>query len=319
MAKHYDVVKEALLKQPGITGVTASSQSIMTIGSGTADVDWDGKRADQKSFLIQQESVDRNLLAVLHLQLAQGNGFTGTPADSSNFLLNETAVEQMGIKNPVGKRLTFHNQKGVIAGVVKDFHFDNLHNKIAPLIIYYGPDDNRILYVKTTAQNASSAVKALENMWQQYSAAYPFKYVFLDDKFNDMYKADQQVGKLFNCFAVITIFISCLGLLGLVTYTAESKVKEIGIRKAIGAGTYDIVSMLSKDFVRLVIISAVIACPVAYLAMSKWLENYQYRTAISAWVFLLAALGAVVIALATVGYQSYKAASANPVKALKAE
>lgn len=317
LAGHYDAVKEILLKQPGITGVTASSQSVMSIGSGTADADWDGKTPEQKSFLINQESVDRNLLSVLNLQLAQGKGFTGTSADSGNYLLNETAIEQMGIKNPVGKRFTFHNQKGVIAGVVKDFHFDNMHNKISPLIIYYGPADNRVLYVKTTAQNASAAVRSLENIWKQYSGAYPFKYSFMDDTFNEMYKADQQVGKLFNCFAGITIFISCLGLLGLVTYTAETKVKEIGIRKALGAGTGNIVSMLSRDFVRLVVISSVIASPVAYWAMSKWLENYQYRTAISWWVFLVAALGAVVIAVATVGYQSFRAASANPVKALK--
>jgi putative ABC transport system permease protein len=141
----------------------------------------------------------------------------------------------------------------------------------------------------------------------------------MDDKFNDMYKADQQVGKLFNCFAIITIFISCLGLLGLVTYTAESKVKEIGIRKTLGASAGNIVSMLSRDFIVLVLVSAVIASPVAYWAMNKWLENYVYRTQVSWWVFVLAACGAAVRALATVSYQSFKAAMANPVKSLKTE
>lgn len=319
LAQHYDAVKDALLKKTGVTGVTASSQGIVSIGSGTADIEWDGKKPEQKSFLINQVSVDRNLPSVLHMQLSQGKGFSGTPADSSNFLLNETAAEQMGIKNPVGKRLSFHNVKGVIAGVVKDFHFSDMHNKINPLIMYFGPEDNRVLYVKTTAQNASAALQSIENIWKQYCGTYPFKYDFMDDTFSKMYKADQQVGKLFNCFAVITIFISCLGLLGLVTYTAETRFKEIGIRKTLGASTGNIISMLSTDFVRLVVISSVIASPLAYAAMNKWLENYQYRISINAWVFILAAVSAVVIALLTVGYQSFKAASANPVKALKAE
>lgn len=319
LAQHYDAVKDALLKKAGVTGVTASSQGIMSIGSGTADIEWDGKRPEQKSFLINQVSVDRNVFSVLHLQLNQGKGFSGTPADSSNFLLNETAVEQMGIKNPVGKRLSFHNVQGVIAGVVKDFNFSDMHNKINPLIMYFGPEDNRVMYVKTTTQNASAAVQSIENIWKQYCGNYPFKYNFMDETFNEMYKADRQVGKLFNCFAVITIFISCLGLLGLVTYTAETKFKEIGIRKTLGASTGNIISMLSRDFVQLVIISSVIASPLAYTAMNKWLENYQYRISINAWVFVTAAVGAVIIALATVGYQSFRAASANPVKALKAE
>jgi large-conductance mechanosensitive channel len=319
MSDHYDAIKASLLKQPGIQAVTAARQNIMNVGGGTADLDWDGKRPDQKSFLITICSIERDFIPTMHLQLLQGKGFSGTPADSAKYLFNETAIEQMGIKNPIGKSFSFRFQKGVIAGVVKDFHIANMHNKIDPLIMYFDPSDRHVLYVKTTGRDASTAVTALENMWKQYSPSYPFKYAFMDDAFADTYKADQQVGKLFNCFAIITILISCLGLLGLVTYTAETKVKEIGIRKTLGASVGSIVALLTKDFIMPVLIAAVIALPVAYWAMDMWLQNFAYRTTISWWVFVLAAIGAIAIALATISYQSIKAALMSPVKAIKME
>lgn len=317
---HYEAIKARLLKQPGVLGVTAAGRDIMNnYGSKTGDADWDGKTAAQSAFLLNQLPVERDLFSVMKLKLVVGKGFSGTPADSSNFILNQTAIAEMGIKDPVGKRLTYNGQNGTIAGVVKDFYFQNMHTKIEPCILFYHPGWRRILYIKTTAKDASGTVAALENIWKQYNPAYPFKYSFMDENFSNMYKADEQVGKLFNCFAIITIVISCLGLLGLVTYTAETRLKEIGIRKTLGASAGSIVRLLSKDFITPVVISSVIAFPVAYWAMDKWLQNFAYRTAISPWVFIIAAAGAITIALATVGYQSIKAALINPVKSLKSE
>ncbi|WP_153797271.1 ABC transporter permease [Foetidibacter luteolus] len=318
ITEHYDAAKAELLKQPGVVAVTASGADIMNAWSSTGDADWDGKTAAQQTFVINQISAERNFLDVMNLQIVQGKGFSGTPADSTNYLLNETAIKVMSIKDPVGKRFTFHDKKGVIAGVVKDFHFQNLHRQIEPAIIYFSPWRWR-MYVKTTAKDASKAVAAVEKIWKQYNPDYPLEYQFLDDAFDTNYRSDIRVGKLFNCFAIITILISCLGLFGLVTYTAETRIKEIGVRKVLGASVPGIVSMLSKDFLKLVGISIVIAFPVAWWALSKMLESYPYRTAISWWVFALAGFITLAIALVTISFQAIKAALANPVKSLRSE
>ncbi len=315
---HYDAAKADLLKQPGITGVTASGGDILNTGSSTGDADWDGKKPGQ-SFIINQMPVDRNFLTVLNLKLDAGSGFSGTPADSANYIFNETAIAEMGIKDPIGKRFTFHDRAGVIAGVVKDFHFKNMHAKIEPMILFYFPNWRSRMYVRTTGKDVPKAVAAAEKMWKQYNTDYPFEYTFMDDEFNTMYKSDVRIGKLFNCFAIITILISCLGLFGLVTFTAETKVKEIGIRKVLGAGIGQIVNMLSKEFLLLVIIASVIAFPVAWYGLTKFLEGYAYQTDLAWWVFALAAAITFVIAITTISFQAVKAALANPVKSLRTE
>jgi putative ABC transport system permease protein len=175
------------------------------------------------------------------------------------------------------------------------------------------------MYVRTTARETSKALAAVESLWKKYNRDYDFDYIFLDGAFNDLYKTDTHVGLLFNCFAVIAILISCLGLFGLVTYTAESKVKEIGVRKVLGAGVPHIVTLLSKDFLLLVLIAAAIAFPVAWYGLSSFLQGYAYRTGISWWVFALAGLTTLVIALLTVSFKCLQAALANPVKSLRTE
>jgi putative ABC transport system permease protein len=317
---HYDAAVAELLKQPGILGVTESGANIISHFSGSTDMDWDGKRADQQSFGIFQMPVERNFLQVMGMQLVEGNGFTGSSADSANFILNETAIKETGIKEPaVGKRITFHGIKGVIAGVVKDFHFQNMHQKIGPLLMQYDTHWRGKMYIRTTARNAPLALAAAEKLWKKYNADYNFDYTFLDSQFDDLYKTDEHVGLLFNCFALVTILISCLGLFGLVTFTAESKVKEIGVRKVLGAGVRNIVFLLSKDFLALVLIAAAISFPVAWYGLDSYLQEYAYRTNMSWWVFVIAGTAALLIALLTVSFQSIKAAVANPVKSLRTE
>jgi putative ABC transport system permease protein len=264
-------------------------------------------------------SVERNFLEVMNLPLVAGKGFSGTPADSAHYILNETAIRQMGISDPVGKSFKFHDLNGTIMGVVKDFHFKNLSQKIEPLILFYWPGWRERIYVKTTAQDASKAIAAATAIWNQYNPGYPFAYSFMDEEFNRMYQTDQTVGKLFNSFAAIAILISCLGLFGLAAFTAEQRTKEIGIRKVLGASVQNIVLLLSKEFIRLVIIAFVIAAPIAWYAMSRWLENFAYSVDISPWVFALAGLLAIVIAFITVSWQAIKAAIMNPVKSLRNE
>jgi hypothetical protein len=317
---HYDAVAGELLREPGISAVTESGVDIINNGSGSTDVDWDGKRADQQSFTITEMPIERNFLQVMGIQLVEGKGFTGSPADSGNFILNETAIKETGIQEPViGKRLTFHGIKGIIAGVVKDFHFQDMHQEIPPLLMQYDKNWRGKMYVRTTGKDAPRAIAAAERVWKEYNADYNFDYAFLDSQFDDLYKTDTHVGQLFNCFAVVTILISCLGLFGLVTFTAESKVKEIGVRKVLGAGVPQIVTLLSKQFLVLVLVAAFIAFPVAWYGLNNFLEGYAYRTDLSWWVFGIAGAITLFIALVTVIFKCIQAGLANPVKSLRSE
>jgi|SRR5882724_769602 len=317
---HYEAAKAELLEQPGIMGVTESGVDIINSGTGTSDAEWEGKRPDQQTFTIGQMPVERNFLEVMGIKLVEGKGFTGTPADSGNFILNEMAIKMTGIHEPaVGKRFTFHGIKGVIAGVVKDFHFQEMHTRIHPLLIQYDKQWRGKMYVRTTGKDAAKALAAVERLWKKYNTDYNFTYSFLDSEFNDLYKSDVHVGVLFNCFAVLAILISCLGLFGLVTFTAESKVKEIGVRKVLGAGMPHIVTLLSKDFLVLVLIAAAIAFPVAWYGLNSFLQGYAYRTDISWWVFAAAGAITMLIAMVTVSFKCVQAALANPVKSLRTE
>lgn len=317
---HYEAAKAELLSQPGILGVTESGVDIINSGTGSSDADWDGKRPDQQSFTIGQMPVERNYLEVMGIQLVEGKGFTGTPADSSNFILNETAIKVTGIKEPaVGKRFTFHGLKGAIAGVVKDFHFQKMRSEIHPLLIQYDKNWRGKMYVRTSGRDAPKALAAVQSLWKKYNPDYDFNYSFLDSEFDDLYKSDVHVGLLFNCFAVVAICISCLGLFGLVTFTTESKVKEIGVRKVLGAGVPHIVSLLSKEFLLLVGVAAAIAFPLAWYGLNNFLQGYAYRTDVSWWVFAIAGIITLLVAMITVSFKCVQAALANPVKSLRAE
>lgn len=317
MQDHYESVKGELLNHAGIIGITTGDASIISIGNTTGDTDWDGKEKD-RSFMIHPMGIDQDFIKFFKLKLDAGASFTGVKPDSAHFILNETAVNDAGIKNPIGKRFQLHNVNGTIVGVLKDFHFASLKQKIEPFIFYYRPSTWQLL-VKTTGKDAPKALKTVENTWKRYNPNFPFTYTFLDQTFESLYKSDQRTGTLFNVFACIAIMISCLGLFGLATYTAQVKVKEIGIRKVLGASVANITAMLSRDFLALIILAIVIATPVAWYAMNKWLQDFVYRATIQWWIFALAGTAAVLIALFTISFQSIKAALANPVKSLRSE
>ncbi|GAA4803443.1 ABC transporter permease [Olivibacter ginsenosidimutans] len=317
---HYEMIRDELQRQAGIHGVTASSSNITNVGSGTGDIEWEGKPASMANFMINQMSIDRNFLDVLGLKLIQGKGFTGTPADSGYVFLNETAVKAMHLTHPIGQKITFHNIPNMtIAGVVKDFYFKDMKTAIAPCILYMDASGWGGLYVKTTGKDTDKALAAVQRLWKQYNPDYNFEYEFLDDAFDKLYKADIRSGKLFNLFSGVAILLSCLGLFGLVTYTAETKVKEIGIRKTLGASVQHIIVLISKDFLMLVIIALIVAFPLAWWMMSKWLDNYVYRTDLSWWIFVVAGLAAFIIATITVCSKALKAAQVNPIKSLRSE
>ncbi|MFD2573035.1 ABC transporter permease [Spirosoma soli] len=318
MGKHYDAVKADLLNQPGVTAVTRASSNIVSLGGQTGDNDWDGKEQGETMFM-RPVAIDKDFIPFFKMKLLQGNNFTGAATDSLHFILNETAVKAARIKNPIGKRFRLQKHNGTIVGVVKDFHFASMRQKIEPAIFYYAPEQMYALYVKTTGKNAEQAIAATERSWKQYNADYPFSYTFLNESFNNLYKSEQQSGLLFNVFASIAILISCLGLFGLATYTAQVRTREIGVRKVLGASVTGIIQLLATDFIKLVLIAVIIAVPVAWFTMSRWLEDFAYRIDIQWWIFALAGILALAIALLTVSYQSIRAALMNPVKSLRSE
>jgi ABC-type antimicrobial peptide transport system permease subunit len=256
----------------------------------------------------------------MKMSFVEGGNFTGTPADTSYYIVNETAVKKMGLRPPyVGQQISLHDKQGTITGVLHDFNFQSLKEAISPLIFFNFWHYRNILYIRTTAAGAQQAIAAAEKQFKKYAGDAPYKYNFLDKSFEAQYKSDQRAGTLFNVFAGIAIFISCLGLFGLATYTAQVKTKEIGIRKVLGASVTGIATMISRDFLKLVFIAIVVAMPIAWFAMNKWLQGFAYRINISLWVFLFAGILATLIAVLTVSFQAIKAAVANPVKSLRTE
>ncbi len=317
MHDHFAAVRNELVQQPGILSVASSNNTIAGVNSTTGDTYWDGKE-EGRTFLIHPNTIDEKFIPFFKMQMAAGNNFTGSKADSAHFILNETAVRQAGIKDPVGKSFTLWNIKGTIIGVVKDFNYASLKQAVEPAIFKYDPSNWRI-FVKTTGKDAAKAIAAAQKTWKKFTPDFPFDYSFVDDDFNKMYQAEQRQGILFNVFGMVAVIISCLGLFGLATYTANIKTKEIGIRKVLGSSITGLINLLVKEFVALVFIAFVIAAPLAWWLMNKWLQDFVYRINISWWMFALGGIGVLVIALLTVSFQAIKAAMANPVKSLRTE
>lgn len=318
MTKHYEAAKAELLKQPGVVDVTRSSQNIVNLGSSTGDIDWDGKDAKQNTW-VRQMAIDKDMISFFKIKLMAGANFTGAVNDSAHFILNEAAVKEAGFKDPIGKRFRFHKTEGTIIGVVKDFHYTSMKEKIAPALFYYNPGDMSKMYVRTNGEDAQKAIAAVQAQFKQYNGEYPFGYAFLDETFDSLYRTEQREGTLFNYFSSIAILISCLGLLGLTAYTVQVRTREIGVRKVLGASLGSIVGLLANDFIKLVFIAIIIASPVAWYFMNNWLQGFAYKTAIGWQVFLYAGIGCIFIAFVTISFQSVKAALANPVKSLRSE
>ena len=315
MLPHYESAKTELLTDPSIASVSSGHGNVVARWGATLDVEWDGKNPDQ-TFFVHDMIVDEDFIPLFKMNMTEGVNFTGSAADSAHFILNETAAKQMGIKDPIGKRFQWHRTNGTIIGIVKDFHFTPLHNIIQPFVFIYRPSSG-ILYVRANNRNMPKAVAAVEKIWTRYNAGSPFSYAFVDDTYNKHYVSDQRTSRLYSLFTGIAIVISCLGLLGLITYTAQLKVKEIGIRKVLGATVPNIVVLLSKNFMVLITIAIVIAIPTSWWVMNKWLAGFAYKASIPWWLYGLSCIAAIGIALTTIGFQSIRAAVENPVKSLR--
>ena len=317
MSERKDDFKGRLLQIPGIEGVTFTDTKFSDLADGGVQIGWEGKDPDREGLFFSFLYTDENFIPMMNIKMAEGDNFTGTSADEAYCIVNRTAVKIMGLQEPVGKRLNVFNGRQIL-GVTEDFHFQNMHEPIKPLVMSVSPW-TRIMYVKVEAYNVPNTLKAVENLYKQYNSELPFTYKFIDDEFDMLYKSDVRTGRLLNIFSLIAILVSCLGLLGLVTYNAETKAKEIGIRKVLGASVASIVGMLSREFLILVCIAMLIAFPTAYFLLDRLLQDYAYRITLSWRLFMLAGITTVILTIVTVGWQAIKAATKNPVQAIKTE
>jgi len=316
----YKTFKEEALRLPGISDVSRMSDVPTNLESNTGGVDWDGKDPNVLP-MFTQTAVGYDMVRTLRLQLMAGRDFSRDfPTDSAGYILNQAALKKIGYKNPIGQRLTFWGKKGKIVGVLKDFHYTSLHDPILPLIMRLGEEDNwGNVMVRTKAGQTRQALAGLEQLCKQLNPRFPFTYKFADEEYQKLYTSESIVHRLSNCFAGLAIFISCLGLLGLAMFTAEQRTKEFGIRKVLGARVSTLFGLLSREFLLLVLVAFVVASPLAWWAMHEWLKNFAYHINVQWWVFLLAGVTALFIALITVSFQALKVAVANPVKSLRAE
>lgn len=322
-----DAFRNEMLRVPGVLSATTSG--FLPVSSSSRNDNTFSKEAvmDAKNgFNMQRWTIDENYMGTMGMEVIKGRNFSRSfPSDSSATLINETAAKVLGYDDPVGKKLyTISNvetgevQAFNIIGVVKNFHFESLKQNIGPLCFVYGRS-TYLTSFKVTAANIPSLLKQAEAKWKSMASGKPFSYRFLDDSFDEMYRSEQRVGKIAFVFSLLAILIACLGLFGLVTFIAEQRAKEIGIRKVLGASVRGIVHLLSKDFIRLVLIAFAIAAPAAWFFMHQWLQDFAYRIQLSWWVFAAAGLIALAIAVLTLSVQAVRAALDNPVKNLRTE
>lgn len=315
-----DAIKIALQQSQFTSDFSIISDLPTNLTSGNTSIYWEGKAPGSQP-VIPSIHVDESFADVFQMKILNGRSFsTNFKGDSANFVINETMVKLMGatVATAVGKQLDWDGAKGTIIGVVKDFNFKPLQYAIEPLVLRKNPGGG-IIVVRTHSENTEASVKALEKISLSLNPAYPFSYGFLDQDLEKQYKGEQQMGKIFNLFALLAIFISCLGLYGLSAFMAEQRTREIGVRKVLGASVSSIVYLLSGKFTRLILFAVVIAIPVSWYAMDSWLQSFAYRVEVNWLVFLIASVGSLFIAWITVSYESIKAAIMNPVKSLKSE
>jgi len=310
-------LKNELLKNSGVKAVSLTSYEL-------------GKRIGYVTFIpesyrdkknlpdIRVLNTDGNLVTLLHMKIVEGADFLeGTQTPS--VILNEAAVKALGYKSPINELVTVGDTKCKVVGVIRDFNYSSLHKKVEPLALTNINYFLNNMYVKVNITNIHDSLKSIETTIHQIAPDYSFSYSFLDETISKQYEAEQRMNRLFNIFAFLAIFIACLGLIVLSISSAELRAKEIGIRRVNGAKAYEILSMLNQDFIKWVTIAFVVACPIAWYAMQKWLQNFVYKTELSWWVFALAGIVAVAVSLLTVSWQSWRAAARNPVESLRYE
>ena len=316
LGKDQQAFKNKLLKNPKVTSISQSAFAPAGFSDNNQTMVY---KDGQFSRRMPVYNIDENYIPTMGMQLVAGRNFSKEfGADSTNVIINETAVKVLGLgENPLGKVITEGEGSKTVVGVIKDFHFKSLHQPIDPLFMMYGPYGGFI--IKAKSSDMSALISDAQSLWNSFGSDETFGYTLLDESYRQTYVTEDKMGTLLNVFALLTILVACLGLFGLVTFTAEQRFKEIGIRKVLGSSVAGIVTMLSKDFLKLVCLSFLVAFPLGYYLMNKWLQGFAYRIEIQWWMFVLAGLITIAIAFMTIGWKSFRAATMNPVLALKDE
>ena len=317
----YQAMKTDLMREPSIVGVTRANSLPFGMGSNAGGFEWQDRDVDN-DVLVGFGFAGYDYAEVLEMELSHGRFYDpGIGTDTANgIVINESMLRTMNMKDPIGKWLEHGNTRWNIIGVMSDFHFLPMTYEISPLIIGFGPESyTNTMMVRVGGDDPKASIAYIEDVWSKINPAFPFEYNFLDKEYEKIYESESRLAEIFKYFAFLAIFISCLGLLGLVSFMAEQRTKEIGIRKTFGAPISAIVILMSKDFARLVIIANAIAIPLAWYFLKEWLNNYCYTTKLSADIFIYAFLISILIAWLTISFQSVKAALINPVQAIKYE
>ncbi len=314
-----NTVRNELLKDPNIIHASASNQLPTYIGNSTGGWSWEGKDPEE-DVLFHMVSVDQDYDDVFRLQIDTGRFFSREhPSDSMGVVINERSAAIIGFDDPIGKFLSIGDIKLTIIGVVRDFHFKSVHTKIEPLIMFMDPRNYNIFYLRLDPGNVQDATESVQKTFKAFDPDAPFSFNFLDKDYENLYRTEIRMGKIFNAFSILAILISCLGLLGLSSFMAERKTREIGVRKANGAKSRNVFLMMSKEFILWVCISFLIAAPLAWVTMHRWLLNFAYRTGIDLWIFGAAGIAGLLIALLTVSWHTWRTARRNPVLSLRYE
>lgn len=319
--KILDNSETVLNELKNVNGVEGAALSGFIIGGGnsTGGVDWEGK-TEEDQIQFWEIKAGTGMLELMGMKMIAGREFTDEfSADSTSVIINETALEAMGLEDPIGKTITHYTGEKKIVGIVKDFNLISLHTKIEPMIILYNPVETHFVIAKLEKGQEAKTIASIEEVYKKINPGYVFKPQFLDQDYEALYKAEQRVSDLAKYFSALAILISCLGLFGLSAFTLERRTKEIGIRKVLGAKQFDILYLLSSDFTKMILLGIVISLPVSYYLADQWLANFAFHISLSWWIFVLAGLGALSVAWLTVGIQTVKAANTNPVNSLKDE
>lgn len=321
MAKNYETIRTRLLQSPGVESVTTSTQLPIDIGNSTGGLEWEGKDPDE-SVLFSNMDVDFDFIQTMKMTMAEGRAFDrNVISDTVGYIVNEAGAEKFGFSDgTTDKDLTMWGRKGKIVGVVKDFNFGSLHQAIEPMIMRVNPNVRwGCILVRAKEGETTEALAALEKIAKEYAPSYPYRYSFLNQDWEGFYKAEGQRGKVFNALAGLSIFISCLGLFGLSAFSAERRIKELGIRKVMGASVPGLLQLMAREFTILVFVAAVIGCPVAWYVMNGWLQNYAFHIDVGWLTLLVATFVCLFVSLATILYHSLKATMTNPAVSLRYE
>ena len=322
LVEKFHLLKEELSKYPGVKGVTYSESLPTYTGNGTYGIYWEGKQEENNLF-VNINQVEQDYIPTFGIELVEGRNFSiDFPADSGNYILNETAIQGMQIDDPIGKSFNLWGMKGTIIGVMKDYNFKSLHKAIDPICLRNIRSDEKMyghIFIKLDGSDVRKTINNIEHTWNKQNPAFPFEYAFLEEEYADLYLSESRMRSLFALFAALSIFLSCLGLYGLSTFMAERRTREIGIRKALGARTWQIVTLFSWDALKWILISNLIAWPIAWIYMNQWLKDFAYKASISPWIFLLSGFIVLLIGVITLSFQAQKAARINPATSIKRE